>query len=1252
MCSLAIVSSLRTITMKVTVLCYTIQREMKIITSSSLVYLGSSINETNDYLSIQNSVLSHNQAVPVYISHNTLHLKGDVLFEHNVAIDGGAIFSNSSQVIFEDNCNISFRNNSATTNGGAILLYQSKMYCEKRAFINFTNNSAKSLGGALYSFNRSVIQFGKHSVLAFEANCGGAICSLNSSLLLFDGRSTVTFTDNTAKYGGAVYAVSHSVVLIDGNTTVNFSNNSASEFGGAVNCNQHCNVLFTGISTVMFISNKANIGGGAVLLQGYSDVMFQGNTHVTFNDNNAIDGGAINYYYDNSEIKFHGNANVIFMGNSANNGGAMLSGRNSSTPFGGNTTVTFVSNYAREYGGAFCLYTYSNLSFTEYSVIRFIDNKAKQGSAMYSQTYSNVFFDGNSNVTFFNNSAQNGGAMLSIHYSAISFDGNSKVIFTANRALHLGGAILVSINCDISFYGSSTVTFSNNSATKGGAVRSEKHSNVFFDGNTKIILKNNHANENGGAISTYDSSRIKFDNNTIVTYESNKADERGGAVASNDNCSLIFHGNSNVTFDDNNAVHGGAILSYDNSDASFTGNTTVTFNTNKVQKTGGSIICENNCNIRFNSNSMTTFDSNKASNGGAMFITKNSYLLFADGTNVQFKNNKAIKGGAINNQQSNITFAMKSFTSFTYNSATRNGGAIYLNNNFTITFENKSDVIFYQNNATRFGGAIHGELKQTNRSKILSITNGVDFSNNTGLVGDDVYLHIQASCDETCLNSSIEGLKVTHNYPPRHLALYNPSTCINDNNASSTFQSYFISNIMLGQNIKINACVLSFYNQPASGVNFGITGESPHHKLDSTRFVPIACNLFEGISVVGKKITDKTNFSMTITSYTNREVEIAVGLIAELSPCHPGFHYDNTTQKCVCYGDSKTVSCSGSTSTIKRGYWFGIVDGKTTVAVCPNNYCNFTCCETTNGFYQLSPVRFNQCISHRSGTACGSCEEGYTLSFDSAKCVSVDKCTPGQAALVIILSIIYWIVLVVVVFVVTYYHVEIGYFYVITYYYSMLDILLDQNLYVSQELFTVVSIMSSAAKMTPQFLGQICFVKNMSGIDQQVIHYVHPLAVTIIIGILCLSAKKSYRFSAFVSRGIIRMVCYLLLLSYTSVATTSLLLLRSLTFHNLDKVYTFLSPDIEYFHGRHLPYGIIAILCTLVIVIGLSLLLLLEPFLNDKINFYRIKPLLDQFQGCYKDKYRSFAAYYMICRLVIIIIIINNSTNNNTTQDS
>ena len=111
-------------------------------------------------------------------------------------------------------------------------------------------------------------------------------------------------------------------------------------------------------------------------------------------------------------------------------------------------------------------------------------------------------------------------------------------------------------------------------------------------------------------------------------------------------------------------------------------------------------------------------------------------------------------------------------------------------------------------------------------------------------------------------------------------------------------------------------------------------------------------------------------------------------------------------------------------------------------------------------------------------------------------------------------------------------------------------------------------------------------------------------------------------------------------------ASTFLLLIRSLRFHGIDKVYTYLSPDIEYFHGRHLAYGIVALLCTVTIVIGLPLLLTLEPFVNHKINFTRIKPLLDQFQGCYKDKYRCFAAYYMICRLVIIKIVVVNSTND------
>ena len=191
-----------------------------------------------------------------------------------------------------------------------------------------------------------------------------------------------------------------------------------------------------------------------------------------------------------------------------------------------------------------------------------------------------------------------------------------------------------------------------------------------------------------------------------------------------------------------------------------------------------------------------------------------------------------------------------------------------------------------------------------------------------------------------------------------------------------------------------------------------------------------------------------------------------------------------------------------------------------------------------------------------------------------------------------------------------------------------------------------VCILSSFSKITPQFLGELCLTTGMSGIDQHFIHYIHPTAVILILIIIILSARSSRRISVFISRGIIHVICLLLLLSYTSIASTSLLLMRPLTFHEINAVYTYLSPDVKYFHGRHLPYGIVALICAVFIAISLPILLILEPFLNHKINFAKIKPLLDQFQGCYKDKYRCFAGYYMMCQLVIITIVIADSSND------
>lgn len=58
-------------------------------------------------------------------------------------------------------------------------------------------------------------------------------------------------------------------------------------------------------------------------------------------------------------------------------------------------------------------------------------------------------------------------------------------------------------------------------------------------------------------------------------------------------------------------------------------------------------------------------------------------------------------------------------------------------------------------------------------------------------------------------------------------------------------------------------------------------------------------------------------------------------------------------------------------------------------------------------------------------------------------------------------------------------------------------------------------------------------------------------------------------------------------------------------------MYTYSSPDLKYFRDRHLLYGVVAVICELVIGIGLPVVLLIEPFLSRKFNLVRLEMNLE-----------------------------------------
>ena len=593
----------------------------------------------------------------------------------------------------------------------------------------------------------------------------------------------------------------------------------------------------------------------------------------------------------------------------------------------------------------------------------------------------------------------------------------------------------------------------------------------------------------------------------------------------------------------------------------------------------------------------------------------------------------------------------------------QNGAALYLDLNSKVIFTNNSAVSFTNNIARRYGGAIYYEVLQSSEACYRNLSTfivyynaSVVFNNNQARNGgNSIFFSISQACNGTLqydvqnfiLDQSVGELVTS----PDKLRLYYPAQLANSSDPST----YYISDIMLGQNIIIPACVLDHYEMPLWSTQFTLqlanTSKQSDYSIQGNDIISVDCRILQGINnlvITGKPPLINSIVTIQLNSFYDIRFNwkpITVILDVQLSSCHSGFYYSSDLEYCVCYTTDNIVTCSGSNSTIRNGYWFGTINEQPTVTVCPINYCNFDNCEATTGTCDLYPLRDNQCRAHRSGAACGNCEEGYTLSFDSIDCISMDSCNVGQTVLVITMSFLYWIAVIAVVFGLMYFKIKIGYLYGITFYYSIIDIILKNALLVSDSLYQLVTTLASFSKLLPQFLGRLCFVKGLSGIDQQFIHYLHPFAILLILWLISLSARFSHKISSFLSRAVIHAICLLLLLSYSSIASTSLLLVRAIRFTSVDKVYSYLSPDIEYFHGRHLAYGLIALVIGLIFVIGLPLLLLLEPFVNSKINFIKIKPLLDQFQGCYKDRFHYFASFLMLFRLMILSILAINETD-------
>ena len=739
----------------------------------------------------------------------------------------------------------------------------------------------------------------------------------------------------------------------------------------------------------------------------------------------------------------------------------------------------------------------TGLQFWNNSVVKFHDNgsalRVLHGNYNKNNHYAHSLLN-MSSCSFYNN--HGGQNMLS--YTVVG--GPSKVIidhciFFYNN--YSNALVYLQIETKVLILSNLNFTANTN---KGGIINILFYSTDFsvIASLSKIILEQNFDTSAGGVVLRYLSTDYSTIRASKLNFTNNQFNGDGGGInilgTLQEGCQMHIkdsYFNNNIGFSPGSVIHSSLTCVADKTYLIFM----ITENCIFIHNKGKSIVY-----VRMEHYFLHAFlvlNAEFYNNTGTPLQLLN-IILVGNGVS-KFHNNKADVGAALYLHNS---YLLLNFTSSQFdikgNLANEYGGAIYIDILFSNAYKKQCHWLLYYHD--EFCGNWYHQINGCTVSldtkllcrKTIKIRNSeatlhMCIANNTALLAgsavfysnvQNIYVLHRSSnlLDPLSIFNIPDTFTITPdvNEPlviatqPQTLQLGYPAKCNNDYTACN------ISDITLGKDIEIPASIISYNNKSSEAKRFFIecTENCIEYNIIGGPIVLIVDRL-SGISVVGSK----ANHDVFMTLKLNRGM-ISVSIRIKIIPCQLGYAYYQEAKQCYCYTVHNVISCAANTTTIKKDYWFGVIGEQETVSLCPSKYCNFSRTESTSAKYFLHPFYDDQCGLHRTGQACGSCENGYTLAFDFHNCVSINSCSPGITVVIVMCVIIYWILVIVIILWLMYFQINVGYLYGIIYYYSVVDTLLGQILNYSSSFDVIEIIISSVVKLNPRFLGNFVSCKE------------------------------------------------------------------------------------------------------------------------------------------------------------------------------
>ena len=392
-----------------------------------------------------------------------------------------------------------------------------------------------------------------------------------------------------------------------------------------------------------------------------------------------------------------------------------------------------------------------------------------------------------------------------------------------------------------------------------------------------------------------------------------------------------------------------------------------------------------------------------------------------------------------------------------------------------------------------------------------------------------------------------------------------------------------------------------------------------------------------------------SNFQLHISIEGSSLKTFSAVVLVNVLNCPPGFELSSDLSTCECEPHLKTNGIKCDIDTLKFTWsapmWVGYYNKQQVVirTECPFHYCKLQDNELTLDNQNES------CAFNRSGVLCGACKEGLSLALGTSQCLECSN-------IYLFLIIPFALAGVALVFLLLKCNltVSVGSINGLIFYINIVKVnhstFFPQG---AQNMNLLTKYLSVFVAWLNLDLGiQTCFFAGMNAYTKTWLQFVFPVYVWIMVGFMIYGSRYYPTVARLIGSNAVQVLATLFLLSYAKLLRTVIAAFYSTTLigkNSSTPLVWLLDGNVFFFRGIHIALLLMAVAILLLFIVPFTILVLLAPCLQANSNYrilrlvnIKLKPLLDAYQGPYKDSFRYWTGLMLLVRTALFMVFAGN----------